>query len=95
MTSGTRNHFYRNVPRLGNVAISRHAQASMIDDGITQEAFDKALLEPMRPDVPDGADVVWRERDGLRIVILMNPTQNHGARLVKTVFRIERQAKVR
>jgi hypothetical protein len=95
MTSETRNHFYRNVPRLGNVAISRHAQASMIDDGITQEAFDKALLEPTRPDVPDGADVVWRERDGLRIVILMNPTPNHGARLVKTVFRIERQAKSR
>jgi hypothetical protein len=25
-----RNHFYRDVPKLGNVAVSRHAQASMI-----------------------------------------------------------------
>jgi hypothetical protein len=90
-----RNHFYRDVPKLGNVAVSRHAQASMIADGITQEAFDKALLQPTRPDVPDGADILWRERDGLRIVILTNPTPNTGAKLVKTVYRIEKQARAR
>jgi hypothetical protein len=91
----TRNHFYRDVPKLGNVAVSRHAQASMIADGISQEAFDRVLLHPTKPDVPDGADVVWRERDGLRLVILLNPTPNTGAKLVKTVFRTERQAKAR
>jgi hypothetical protein len=91
----TRQHFYRDVPRLGNVAVSRHAQANMIADGITQEAFDRTLLTPTRPDIPDGADVVWRERDGLRIVILMNPVPNHGARLVKTVYRVEKQARAR
>jgi len=53
-------HFYRDVPRLGNVAVSRHAQARMEADGITQEAFDKVLLTPSRPDLPDGADVLWR-----------------------------------
>src|SRR4051794_19031667 len=91
--SDTRTHFYRNVPRLGNVAVSRHAQSQMINAGITQEAFDKALLHPTRPDVPDGVDVLWRERDGLRIVILTNPTPNTGAKLVKTVYRVERQAR--
>jgi hypothetical protein len=95
MTEEARKHFYRDVPRLGNVAVSRHAQASMIEDGISQEAFDQALLTPTRADIPDGADVIWRERDGLRIVILTDPTPNVGARLVKTVYRIERQARAR
>ena len=87
------NHFYRDVPKLGNVAVSRHAQAQMEAAGISQEAFDRVLLEPIRPDTPDGADIVWRERDGLRIVILMNPTPNRGAVLVKTVYRVKEQAR--
>ena len=91
----SRTHFYKNVIRLGNVAVSRHAQAQMIEGGITQAEFDRALLTPTKPDVPDGADILWRERDGIRIVILTNPTPNVGAKLVKTVFRIERQAQAR
>src|SRR4051812_36436482 len=79
-------HFYENVPRLGNVAVSRHAQAQMIEAGISQEAFDRVLLEPTRPDIPDGADILWRECDGLRLVILLNPTPNRGAKLIKTVL---------
>ena len=57
-----------------DVAVSRHAQAQTIEAGISQEAFDRVLLEPTRPDIPDGADILWRERDGLRLVILINPT---------------------
>jgi hypothetical protein len=87
-----RTHFYRNVKGLGNVAVSRHAQVQMEAAAITQEAFDKALLDPTRSDVPDGLDILWRERDGLRIVILTNPTPNIGAKLVKTVYRVEKQA---
>ena len=85
-------HFYRDVPRLGNVAVSRHAQARMEADGISQEVFDKALFEPTRPDVPDGMDIFWRERNGLRSVIITNPTPNTGAKLVKTVNRVQGQA---
>ena len=85
-------HFYRDVPRLGNVAVSRHAQARMETDGISQEVFDKTLFEPTRPDVPDGMDILWRERNGLRIVIITNPTPNTGAKLVKTVYRVQGQA---
>ncbi len=94
-TPETRNHFYRDVYRLGNVAVTRHAQAQMIAAGISQQAFDEALLTPTKPDIPDGADVLWRERDGLRIVILTNPTPNTGAKLVKTVYRIKAQARAR
>jgi hypothetical protein len=43
----------------------------------------------------DGADILWRERDGIRIVIFENPTPPSGAKLVKTVYRVEAQAKAR
>jgi hypothetical protein len=89
------NHFYRDVPGLGHVAVSRHAQERMQQEGIAEAAFERALLDPLRPDVADGADVLWRERDGLRIVILTNPTPNRGAKLVKTVYRVAAQAKAR
>ena len=46
-----------------------------------------------QPDAPDGQDILWRERDGLRLVILTNPTPNRGAKLVKTVYRVQAQAK--
>jgi len=87
-------HFYRDVPGLGNVAVSRHAQARAEEDGISQESFDRVLLSPLNPDVPDGAYILWRERDGIRLVILTNPTPNIGAKLVKTIYRIESQARV-
>lgn len=86
-------HYYEEVKGLGNVAISRHAQMRLSEDGITQSAFEKTLLYPIKPDVEDGIGVVWRERNGLRIVILTNPTPNVGAVLVKTVYRVEYQAK--
>ena len=86
------NHFYRNVPGLGNVAVSRHAQARLEADGITQELLDRALLHPTQPDIREGASIVWRERDGVRLVIETKPTPNRGAALITTAFRVERQA---
>jgi hypothetical protein len=41
------NHFYQNVVRLGNVAVSRHAQAQIRDNNIPVELFEKALLQPI------------------------------------------------
>lgn len=86
------NHFYKDVPKLGNVAVSRHAQTQMINAAITEQSFQRVLLNPIQPDIPDGTDIVWRERDDIRIVILTNPTPNVGAKLVKTVYRIKPQA---
>jgi hypothetical protein len=88
-------HFYRNVPKLGHVAVSRHAQKLMEEDNISQEAFERVLLTPVKPDVREGADILWRERDGIRIVLLENPTPPSGAKLAKTVYRIDAQAKAR
>lgn len=85
-------HFYRNVPGLGNVAVSRHAQARLEAEGVSQDLFDQVLLHPTAPDIREGADIVWRERDGVRLVILTNPVPNRGAVLIKTAFRVEKQA---
>lgn len=91
----TRPHYYTSVPELGNVAISRHAIEKMDTEGIAQERFEDALLRPTRPDIPDGQDILWRERDGLRIIILLNPEPDRGSKLVKTVYRVARSAKAK
>jgi hypothetical protein len=44
-------HFYRDVIGLGNVAVSRHAQAQIKQNGIPVEAFEKTLLQPVQPDI--------------------------------------------
>jgi hypothetical protein len=88
-------HFYRDVKGLGNVAVSRHAQARMIADGVSQEMFDRTLLDPIRADIHDGQNVLWRERNGLRIVILTNPVPNLGAKLVKTAYRVQDQERAK
>ena len=85
------DHYFPNVPGLGNVAVSRHAQERIAQDGISEKDFADAL---MRGDtIPDGQDVVWREKDGVRIVILRKPTPFKGAMLVKTVYRITAAAR--
>jgi Domain of unknown function (DUF4258) len=90
-----RNHFYRDVPTLGHVAVSRHAQDRMDEAGVSQEAFERVLLNPTHPDIPDGMDILWRERDGLRIVIITKPVPDRGAKLVKTVYHVKNQAKAK
>ncbi len=92
---GLMQHFFRDVPRLGNVAVSRHAQERMVEQGISEQRFIKALLEPLGEDIPEAPGILWREREGLRIVVITNPTPNRGAKLVKTVYLIQGQANAR
>ena len=87
-------HFYRDVPGLGHVAVSRHALSNMEALALTDDMFRRLLFEPER-EIPDGLDVMYRERGGIRAVILLYPTPNRGARLVKTVYRVEGQAQAR
>ena len=88
-------HFYRDGPQLGNVAVSRHAQSKMTQDGISEEDFQTVLLNPIKEDIPDGLNILWRERNGIRIVIITNPTPNTGAKVIKTVYRVKPQEKAR
>jgi hypothetical protein len=87
-----KKHFYSDVPRLGNVAVSRHAQERMMDTGIPEPMFERVLFSGL--DTPISTNLVWREKDGLRIVVLTNPTPNVGAKLVKTVYRVKAPARV-
>ena len=83
-------HYFPDVPGLDNVAVSRHAQARMQEDGISEAAFRDVLMNG--DTVPDGHDVVWRQKDGIRIVILRRPEPFVGAMLAKTVYRVEANA---
>jgi uncharacterized protein DUF4258 len=90
-----RKHYYVDVPKLGNVAVSRHAQGKMDEDGITQDEFEKVLLQPIREDVPDSIGILSRERDGIRVIIVEKPQPFKGAKLVKTVYRLKEIERVK
>jgi hypothetical protein len=84
-------HYFPNVPGLGNVAVSRHAQERMVQDGISEKQLREALLRGAT--TPDGQEVVWREKDGVRVVILRRPTPFKGAMLATTIYRVRAAAK--
>ncbi len=83
-------HYYKNVPGLGNVALSRHAQDAARKHNVT----DKMMADILEngENTSDGFDVILREMDGIRLVILRKPNPFRGAKLVKTLFRVEAQA---
>jgi hypothetical protein len=88
-------HYYEDVPGLGNVVISRHAQARMEEFSLSQAALERVLLQPNPKDMRESNGILWRERDGIRLVIIEKPEPFSGAMLVKTVYRIEDRLKAR
>ena len=85
-------HYYPDVPGLGNVALSRHAQAQAEKLGLTDEAVERILSKGT--DTPDGFATTWREFRGIRMVII-TPAPFSGALLVKTIYRVKAQHKAR
>lgn len=85
-------YYYEDVPGLGNIAISRHAQDRAASHCISDEMVEDVLINGT--DTPDGMDTLWREHNGVRLVII-TPTPFRGAKLVKTMYRIQRQASVK
>lgn len=83
------HYYYDDIPGLGNVAVSRHAQARAAELGISETKFLDVLLNGT--DRPDGMEEVWREKGAIRLVILLRPTPFRGAKLVKTIFRVKPQ----
>jgi hypothetical protein len=78
-------HYFPDVPGIGNVAVSRHAQARLAEDNISERVFERVL---MRGDsILEGHDVMIRQGEGIRIVILLKPTPFRGATLVKSIHR--------
>ena len=85
------NHYYEDIPELGNVALSRHAQVRAVRDGISEAMILDVLLQGR--DTPDG-DSIWRELKGIRLVII-TPDPFRGAQLVTTMYRVKPPARSR
>jgi len=66
----------------------------MDEYNIPQPVFERALFTPTR-EVEESADILWRERDQVRVVIIQRPVPFHGAKLVTTVIRVGAQARAR
>lgn len=86
-------HYWHDVPGLGNVAVSRHAQEKMLEQGVDETRFADCLHKGT--DTPDGLEAVWREKNGLRLVILLQPKPFRGAKLVKTAYLVKAQEKAK
>jgi hypothetical protein len=85
--------YYKNVPGFINASVTAHAIERLKKDGVTTEMFEKALLEPLQVDTPQGDGTVVRERNGVRLIVLLKPKPNKGrCVLVKTAYRVEAQA---
>jgi len=80
--------YFPNVDRLGNVAVTRHAQDKLKTDNISVSVFKNVLFTGNVLD--EGFDVKWIEGKGIRIVVI-KPTPFAGALLVKTVYKIKPQ----
>jgi hypothetical protein len=85
--------YYKNVPGFVNASVTAHAIERLKKDGVSTEMFERALLEPVQADIPQGHGIVTRERNGVRLVILLKPKPNKGrCVLVKTAFRVNAPA---
>ena len=85
-------HYYRNVPRLGNVALSRHAQARAEEQSITDEMVERCLLHGYG--FTEGLGILRLVHHGVVLIIQVRPTPFKGAKLVTTIFR-EMQTKLK
>lgn len=83
------NHYYKDVPELGNVAVSRHAQDRLHEDGVTDQEFEDALFKGVI--IPDAQGTSFRELNGIRLVIIHRPEPFRGAKLITTAFRLKPQ----
>ena len=63
----------------------------MLEAAIPEDAFKNALINGET--IPDGEEVIWREKDGVRVVIIRHPTPFKGAMLVTTVYRVQGPAR--
>ena len=86
-------HYFPDVPQIGNVAVSRHAQERAEGDGITLEDFKTTLFKGRT--IPQGGSIEIRELNGIQIVIERKPTPFRGAALATTCYRMKQQARAR
>jgi hypothetical protein len=81
---------YADVPGLGDVVLSKHAQDRLRGLGVALRTFEDALMNPLEPDVWDSTSILWREKRGLRLVIDMRT----NPKTIVTAFRVLAQARI-
>lgn len=91
MSSNVNKYYFADVPRLGNVAVSRHAQEKMKADNISFKSFKEVLFNG--DILEEGFDTTWVTLKNIRLVII-RPTPFKGALLVKTLYYIKPQEKI-
>jgi hypothetical protein len=75
---------YRNVPHLsGNVVLTNHVLDKLETGVVPLDMFEQALLRPGVRDHYESSRKIWRERDGVRLIIALEPDVN----VVITTFR--------
>jgi hypothetical protein len=79
-------YIYYDVPGLGDVEVSIHAEERRIEENISPQQFLHVLRNPVQPDIPSDHHIILRERNGIRLVIFTNT--DDGVMLVKTMYRI-------
>jgi hypothetical protein len=65
----------------------------MAQDGISEDELKDALLHGTT--TPDGQEVIWREKGGVRVVIIKKPHPFRGAMLATTIYRVQAAARAR
>jgi hypothetical protein len=86
-------HYHQDVPGIGNVAISRHAQVNCTGQRIADSHIDALLNHGARTDIEGGC--VQLDHAGIRAIVVRRPEPFSGAALMVTVFRVERKARAR
>jgi len=84
---------YYDVPGIGDVIVSRHAQERAGKDGISEDVFTSVLYKGQH--LAEGQDIVWRTGKGIRIVITLDPGPTFDCPLIKTAFRVLPPASIR
>lgn len=77
------NHIYEDVPGIGRVQLTHHAQRRMAEAGISEAQFKAALFKG--EEIPDGFRFVKRELNRVRVTINMQPEHYTGYAVVVTV----------
>jgi hypothetical protein len=86
-------HYWTDVPRLGNLAITRHAQSQAEARGISETMVADTLAHG--EDTPDSPSTVFRDRGRIRLVIIPRPEPYRGAALCVSIIRLEPQQAAR
>ena len=82
-----RKYYYSNIPHLGNIAVSRHAQSRLDEYKISQSIFEDILYNGK--ETKEGFNILHKDSHGIRLIIILNPDPPTGAKLISTIIKLK------